>query len=162
MRTTREKIWYFLVDTKVNQYVAEHSVKYYQKWDLALNIFLAVTTSTSIAAWAIWQHYQLVWAVIIGISQFLTVAKPYFLFPKYIKAFNEKALYWQQLSFDLEILWDKINFSTVSEDKAKEAFFDYKKTSLTFDRMPDDIIFFHRDTTQRIAEEKCSLYLHKI
>ena len=39
-----------------------------------INIFLAVTSSSSIAAWAVWQKVSWLWATIIAVSQVLNVA----------------------------------------------------------------------------------------
>lgn len=162
MRTTREKIWYFLLDSKTNQYLAESIVKYYQKCDLILNLFLLITTSSSIAAWVVWKQLPILWAIIIGVSQVLTIAKPYFLFPKYVKVFNEKSIYWQQLSIEIEELWSNINIFQITEEMASGEYFELKKKSINFDNFQDDIIFFNHSKFQRIAEEKCNIYLNKI
>jgi hypothetical protein len=162
MKTIREKIWYFLLDSKTNQYLAESIVKYYQKRDLILNLFLLITTSSSITAWAVWKELPILWAIIIGVSQVITIAKPYFLFPKYIKIFNEKSIYWQQLSIEIEELWVNTNYSHITEEESSVKYFELKRKSMNFDSLPDDIIFFTHNNLQSIAEEKCNIYLNKI
>ncbi len=40
---------------------------------------------SSIAAWEIWQEYQMVWAVIIALSQVITAIKPFLPFRQRLK-----------------------------------------------------------------------------
>jgi hypothetical protein len=162
MRTLREKIWYFLVDAKTNEFLASSLTLMYQKFDLVTNILIVFATSASIGAWAIWKELSILWTIIICISQVIIIIKPYFLFPKYIKIFNEKSIYWQQLSLDLEELWFLYNNAEIAEENAGKKFFDLKRKSLTFDCIPDDIIFFKHKMNQRDAEKTCEVYLQKI
>lgn len=137
-------------------------MKYYQKLDLITNIFLVLATSSSIAAWAIWKELPLLWAIIIGVSQILTLAKPYFLFPKYIKVFNEKSIHWQNNTLILEELWHKINHSEIEISEATDIYFSLRNKSLTFDQVPEDIIFFNFTKLQNIAEQQCNNYIKKL
>ncbi len=54
-----------------------HYLQIYQERDQAviryIGIFTAVTSSSSIAAWAIWQNVSWLWAIIIALSQVLNV-----------------------------------------------------------------------------------------
>ena len=138
---TRTLIWNFLVDSKTNEYLSSLIVKKYQKWDLCTNIFLVIATSSSIATWAIWKELPFLWAAIIAISQIITLLKPYFLFPKYIKVFYEKSILWQNISLELEELWHKFENNIVDKSKATDAYFEFKKRCLAFDKVPEDIIF---------------------
>ncbi|MPQ46129.1 hypothetical protein GCQ56_03820 [Marinifilum sp. N1E240] len=162
MNDIRNKIWYFLVDSKTNEILSSLIVVKYQKWDLYTNIFLVVTTSSSVAAWTIWNVYPTLWALIIGLSQVITLIKPYFLFPKYIKVFNEKSIRWQHLSLELEEIWFELNQALIDEKALSSKFFELKKKSLTFDNVPEDIIFFSHDKLQTIAEKKSEISLTKI
>lgn len=158
----RTKIWNFLNDSKTNECFSSLILKQYQKFDLILNLFLVFATTSSVAAWAIWKEFPLLWAFIIAISQLLTISKPYFLFPKYIKVFHEKNILWQQLSLDLEELWHKINYSTIDESEASCIYFELRRKSLVFDKVPEDIIFFDFNRFQDEAERQCNLYIQKI
>lgn len=162
MKSIRDKIWYFYVDSKTNEILSSLVMKRYQKWDLAANIFLVITTSSSVAAWTFWKELPVLWALIIGLSQLLTIIKPYFLFPKYIKAFNEKSIQWQHLSLSLEETWFQFNNNLIDEVKAIDRFFELKRQTLTFDNIPDDIIFFNYKNIQFAAENQCEIYLAKI
>jgi hypothetical protein len=162
MNSIRNKIWYLLIDSKTNEKYSSLVVKKYQVLDLIANIFLALTTSTSIAVWAIWKSYPTLWFLIIGISQILAITKPYFLFPKYIKVFNEKSIRWQQLTVELEKLWFDLNAEKIDEDKACESFFELKRHILTFDNISEELIFFHHEKQLTLAEKECDLFISKI
>ncbi len=72
----------------------KHNVKYLELLstrdetrNMWLNMILAITSCSSIAAWAIWQQYSIVWAIIIAAGQVITAIKPYLPFRKRFKAF---------------------------------------------------------------------------
>ncbi|UZS00216.1 hypothetical protein [Chondrinema litorale] len=158
----REKLWYFLVDSKTNQLYSNQILKKYQKFDLYLNVFLVIAASSSIGAWVIWQKLPYLWAVILGVSQLFTIIKPYLLFQKYIKVFSEKSLQWQYLTIDLEEFWYNINYKKMDEDNVSHKFFELKKKAVSFDNIPDDIIFFNHNKQLTKAEEETNIYLKKI
>ncbi|HOT14476.1 MAG TPA: hypothetical protein PK252_06910 [Bacteroidales bacterium] len=76
----REQIWALFCDLKYKSYLSSILVDKYQKWDRNVNIFIAFSSSSSVASWIIWNKYQVVWSAIIVISQLLTVIKPYIPF----------------------------------------------------------------------------------
>jgi hypothetical protein len=162
MKTIREKIWYFLADSKTNEYYSSRILKLYQKLDFASNIFLVVVTSSSIAAWAIWQRVPWLWIIIFSISQILLLIKPYLPISKYIKLFNEKSSSWQQLSIDIEELWHEINYGHKDDEISAIKYFELKRKALLFDSTPDEIIFINYSTFRKKAEKSCNIYLNKI
>lgn len=162
MKSIRDKIWYFLIDSKTNEKLSGLIVKKYQKMELWSNIFLALATSSSVAAWAFWDKYPSLWILIIGISQVLLITKPYFLFPKYIKVFNEKSIHWQHMSVQLEQLWHELNEKYINDKDASKLYFELKQKSLTFDNVPDDLIFFRHTKLQEEAETECNIFINKV
>ncbi|WP_026473122.1 hypothetical protein [Alkaliflexus imshenetskii] len=162
MNSIRDKIWYFLADSKANEILSGLIVKKYQRRELFLSIFLALATSSSVGAWAFWNKFPSVWLVIIAISQFLFVVKPYLLFSKYVKIFNEKSVHWQHLTVQIEELWHNINHNYVNEKEASKLYFELKQKTLSFNNVPDDIIFFKHKKQQNEAELECNVYLTKI
>ncbi|MFT4565680.1 MAG: hypothetical protein ACI9FN_000633 [Saprospiraceae bacterium] len=161
MNDLRTKIWNEFNDAKVNEHYSNLIAKRYQKWDLGTNIFLVIMTSSSIAAWAIWEESQLLWGVLIAFSQIITITKPYFLFPRYIKTFHEKGLRWKQASMRYEVLWYEFNHQYIDEEDAKNKFFSLKEVSIEFDHVPDDIIFFDFNKQLSQAEEMSDIYMKK-
>ena len=162
MNEIRDKIWYLLLDTKVNECYSALIVKKYQKLDLFTNVFLVVITSSSVAGWAIWNNIPTLWGALIAISQIITIAKPYFLFPKYIKLFGKKNVLWQKNVLELEELWYHCNSKTYDDDQLVNMYFKIRRNIISFDNVPDDIIFFKHNKEHKRAEYLCNNYIIKI
>lgn len=162
MNSTRDKIWYLLADCKTNEKFSGYVLKKYQLWDFALNVFLALMTSASVASWAYWQTNQGLWITLIAISQVLSITKPYFLFPKYIKAFAEKVVRWQEMSIDVEELWESINRAPGAEEDCNKKYFELKRQIAKFDSLPEELIFFGHYKQLNIAEQYCNNFLKKV
>ena len=80
MSQCQQKYWSLLKELKTHV-IYLHNYAASSEWqDKSVNIFLAITSSSSIAAWAIWQEHQIVWAVIIASSQVATAVKPFLPF----------------------------------------------------------------------------------
>lgn len=168
MSTAREKIWYLLVDCKTNEVLSKLVLKRYQIWDLGANLFLALITSTSVASWVIWKSHPTLWIVLLASSQVIAIAKPYLLFPKYIKVFSEKFIRWQSVTIDLEELWVEINSlssDTVDpkvEGAFNEKYFRLRRQISTFDNIPEELIFFSHSSQHSIAESEADRYVNKL
>ncbi|HEC60645.1 MAG TPA: hypothetical protein ENI27_00130 [bacterium] len=80
-----------------------------------INIFLAVTSSSSICGWAIWNKYGFIWAVIIAASQFISVAKRFLPYRKRLKTTGSIMRELEELSIFAEMKW-----FDVAEGKLKE------------------------------------------
>ena len=78
-KETYELIWNQMQNSKFKEFYIGYLIEKYQKRERLLNIFLVIVTSSSISAWAIWEVNILkwVWAVIIAISQIISLIKPY-------------------------------------------------------------------------------------
>jgi hypothetical protein len=155
----REKIWYYMIDSKFQALYLDYAVTKYQKYDRNINIFLALTSSGSIAAWAIWQDYQLIWAIIIAASNVVTIIKPYFPYSKYIKELSEKALKMQNLHLDYERLWYNFEKDQIDEDNATEQFFDLKTRGVEHLRLNDDTLVTEDEKIVTVVEGKMKFYV---
>lgn len=97
------------------------------KWEKGINVFSAVASSTSIAAWAIWQHLSFVWSFIIAVSQVLTAIKgfmPYSRRLKMIVPFMEDLKF---LYNRMEYNWFKVSSGEVTEEEINEMLYTYKE-----------------------------------
>ncbi|MBD1398144.1 hypothetical protein H9Q13_13295 [Pontibacter sp. JH31] len=92
----------------------------------------------------------------------LTLAKPYFLFPKYIKVFSEKKGQWQTLTVEVEELWHKLDRNAIDKSEVWEIYTDIRKRMADLDQTPEDIIFFKHGSLHKEAETTCNNYLNKI
>jgi hypothetical protein len=113
----------------------------YQKIDRNINIFLALTSSTSIAAWVFWKEFGILWGILIAISQVITVIKPYFPFHKYIKEFGTKSIKLEMLNLEYEKLWNSLQSNKINEQAAAKIELELRRQSLEICRFSDDVIF---------------------
>lgn len=94
-------------------------VKKYRKWERILNIVLAISSSASIAGWAIWDPCAFVWGCIIAISQVITALKPIFPFSKHVHTLNTRCYKQEALFLELDSLWYGLQDGSISEKVAK-------------------------------------------
>jgi hypothetical protein len=86
-------------------------------YDKAVNVFLGLTSSVSIAGWAIWTEYQLVWACIIAASQVVTAIKPFFPFNQRLNVVSELNNHIQSIFLETERGWFKVSEGQLSEEE---------------------------------------------
>ena len=158
----RNKIWYSLVHSKTNEYYSAYVTRYYQWTDWIVNSFLVITTSSSVAAWILWKQFPLVWAIIIAISQLLMLLKPFLLFPKYVKTYNEKNLIFQHLSWELEKLWYNLENSIIDEQKAFDEYDRIKQKLIESDKFPEEVIIITHKKALEKAENKFLSFMNQL
>ena len=68
-----------------------HRLETYKKWDKTFEIALAVSTSSTVGAWALWQNNygKQVWAIIAGISAVLSIVRPILHLQNKIEQFSQ-------------------------------------------------------------------------
>jgi hypothetical protein len=73
--------------------------------DKSVNIFLAVTSSSSICGWAIWNRFDFVWAVIIATSQLVSAVKQFLPYRTRLKAISGILREFEELLTFYEMKW---------------------------------------------------------
>lgn len=155
------KIWAMLCDMKFKTFILSSLVDKFQKWERNVNIVLAVTSSSSIAAQAIWNVYPFLWSGIIAGSQVLTVVKPYIPYFKYVTELNAKLARMENVNIEIEKLWYKLQNGKLSSDATAEAYFDLKTQITDILNFGNDTIF---TTDKRIIDKanvKMKIFLKK-
>lgn len=100
----QQKYWDFLVQVRLWLFYLDEYAENSHKWEQRINIFCAVTSSASIAAWAIWTPLSIVWAFLIAISNVIAAIKDYLPFAKRFKMLLD-------FSGDLSLLYNKIEYN---------------------------------------------------
>lgn len=139
--TIIDKTWATFCNMKYKGFVFGLLVNRYQKLDRNVNIFLALASSGSIAAWAIWKDYPLLWSSIIATSQVVTTIKPFFPYYKIIKELNSRCYKMDLLNIEYERFWNKIQRGKLTEDTIEQFYFDHNKTYAEVLNFPDDLVF---------------------
>ena len=73
--------------------------------DRALKLALAIASSSSIAAWAIWTHISWVWASIIAFSQVISAINPYLPYRNRVKTYISLLNELEELMIQAEFKW---------------------------------------------------------
>ena len=104
-----------LVKIRINQ--VEILLNEAQNRDRYIKMFLAITSTGSIASWAIWKDLAFFWGVLIAVSQFINAVKQYL-------PFSAKAKRLSGLLRDLETLllfaegkWFKVGDGQLTEEE---------------------------------------------
>lgn len=127
MSTYQQRYWELLKDTKTQVVYLQYYAVQSEKIDKFVNIFLAITSSSSIAAWAIWQQYQFIWAVIIALSQIITAIKPLLPFKKRLLAISLLNNQIQIISLSLERHWYNVAEGELSDKEIHDLTIDLKE-----------------------------------
>ena len=90
------------------------SVESTDRW---ISIFSAVTSSSAIAGWAIWQQYSFVWAFIIAASQVLNAIKPFLPYKARLKALGNLGPDLDALALTAETDWFKVSTGMLKNDE---------------------------------------------
>ena len=122
----QEKYWKYMVQIKAWIFYLDVYTEDSYRWDRIINIVVAIASSTSIAAWAIWQKYSFIWSIIIAISQVLTTIK---IFLPYSKRLKMLVPFMEDLKFlynKIEYNWFKVASGDLSEDEINELLYSFK------------------------------------
>lgn len=82
----QRRYWQELVQLRVHIYYLRQLHLIAERNETRLNMLLAIASNGSIATWAIWSKWPIVWAIIIGLSQFLNAIRPYLPYQRRIRA----------------------------------------------------------------------------
>lgn len=111
------KAWIFYLDL-----YGENSYK----WEKRINVFSAIVSSTSIAAWAIWQQLSFAWSFIIAISQVLSAIKGFLPYSRRLKSIVP---FMEDLKFlynRMEYTWFKVASGEMTEEEINEILYEFK------------------------------------
>ena len=116
---TRIAIWNAMLDADMNARYWAEMVRHYASKDKRMRIFLAVTSSATVASWAIAIDMRIIWQVLSSLAALVAVALPILDWPKQREKMAELSGEWLQLQFDYERLWrqSKDNDSEVIENE---------------------------------------------
>jgi len=145
----RERIWNNLLDIRFKAFYIDLLSSKFQKRDRYINIFLALASSGSIAAWTIWKEVPIVWGLIIALSQVIQVVKPYFPYMKISKYLDEVYIKLLGLHLDYERLWYTFDNEDITEKTATEKFFELNSKEHEIFKSSDGSISLEDDRIEK-------------
>lgn len=152
-------VWKELCDLKFKGYYIALLIEKYQKRERTLNIILAIASSGSIAAWAVWQELPFMWGGIIALSQIITVIKPYLPYAKYVKELNPKCTKVDYLNLEFQMLFYRIQEDKINEESAEEVYQKLSEETLKVLNFSDELILSSDKNIERGANTKMYYFL---
>ena len=155
----KTQIWSILCDLKFKEYCIGLLISKFQKIDRNINIFLALTSSGSIAAWVIWKEYPIFWGGIIAVSQVISAIKPYFPYNKYVNELNDRYLKVEFINIGLEQLWYKYSRKKIAEEDSNLQYVEIRKEIAKALNFSSDTIFEVDKRIEEKANKKMMIFL---
>lgn len=160
MSVYQQRYWNQLKEFKTHVIYLHGYAAHSDWWDKGLNIFLAVTSSSSIAAWAIWQEYQIVWAVIIAASQVITAIKPFLPYKQRLKAVSELNDRLQDITLECEREWYSVVEGKLTEEQIHNLCISLRNKALMAEKKClKNIVLPKSQKILKAAEADADLYL---
>lgn len=155
----QEKYWNYMVQIKAWVFYLDIYAESSYKWERRIDIFSAIASSGSIAAWTLWEDFSYVWAFIIAVSQVLTAIRsflPYSRRLKFLVPFIESL---KLLYNKIEYNWLKVASGDLTEEEINELLYNFKEEFTNIENKNlKEVTLVECRKFQEIADNKTNLY----
>jgi len=137
MSDLRTDIWESMLDIDMNSRYYGCLARRYSWYDKLSKIFVAATSSTSIASWSLWNQtsdwmsYQTLWQVFTAVSAVAAVALPILDFPKEIEKMASLKSAYAALLPEYQRLWRQLSQLTADEAERRYAGIQLRENDLS-------------------------------
>jgi len=124
--------------------------------DRMLSIGIALISSASVASWLIWQNWTIIWAVIIGVSNILSIIKPYLPYEKRLSSIRYLLPSLRNLINDAGYYYNSIDLKqpNITEEEINDHIKRYKQTYIELEnKFIDNSIFPYNEKINSKAEK---------
>lgn len=122
----QERYWKELFELRVHVNYLDLYMEKSEFIDKSINIFLAVTSSSSICGWAIWNKYGFIWAIIIASSQLINAVKQFLPYKTRLKATCSILSELEELLIFAEMKWFDVAEGKLTEEEINKLQFDIR------------------------------------
>ena len=119
----QSQYWKELYQLKTHIGFIERQLEKSERIDRFFKIVLALASSSSIGAWAIWNEYSWIWAGIIAFSQVITAVMPFLPYKNRIKSYSSLLNELEELMIQAEFKWHSISEGTLTASEINKARF---------------------------------------
>lgn len=155
----QQKYWNYMVQVKAWIFYLDIYAEHSYKWNNRINMYGAIASSSSIAAWAIWREWSYLWAFVIAIAQVLTAIKEFLPFSKRLKLLQPFIDDMKLLYLKMEFDWYKVAEGEVPESEINKLLFEYKKeySDIESKYLKDEMLIENLDYKEQ-ADQKTEYY----
>lgn len=158
----QEKYWNYMVQTKASVYYLDIYAENTYKSERNINIFCAIASSASIAAWATWTELAYVWGFIIAASQVLTTVKEFFPYAKRLKMLKQFDDQMKIMYLNMEQEWFRVAEGELTEAEINTLLFMYKKKVVELESINlNEQILIEKIGYAKEADKRCCEYFEK-
>lgn len=125
--SVQERYWKELMQLKFQQFYFDEYLCESYKTNNTINIITAIASSSSIAAWAIWNTLGYIWSLIIALSQLINAIKIYLPFNMRVKALTSACSDTNDLFLKAEYNWYKVSNGDLSSNEINELHYQIKR-----------------------------------
>ena len=126
----QDRYWKELYQLRVHVNYLEIYMERSERLDKAISIFLAITSSSSICGWAIWNRFSFVWGMIIAISQLINAIKYFLPYRDRMKSLNKIVRDFDELLVLFEMKWFDVSEGKLTEKEINNLQFEIRKKKL--------------------------------
>lgn len=122
----QEKYWNYMVQIKAWIFYLDLYIEDSYKWERRFNIFSAIASSASIAAWTMWDQFSFLWALVIAVSQVINAVKEFLPFSKRIKFIMPLLQNLKFLYNKMEYNWFGVASGEMTEEEMNKLLYRFK------------------------------------
>ena len=111
------RYWKELYQLRVHVNYLELYMEHSEYLDKSTNIFLAVTSNSSICGWAIWHNYSFIWEIIIAGSQLINAIKQFLPFKLRLKSIGSILKELEELMTFTEMKWFDVAEGNLTDEE---------------------------------------------
>jgi hypothetical protein len=128
--------------------------------DRSIKIFLAVTSSGSIASWAIWTQAGPTWACVIAASQFVNAILPFLPYKNRKKSLAALSRELDEIAIHMEIKWLEVSSGELTEKEMRKLYSEMlNKSSAAIQKHFPDSSIPDNEKIMSKAEDMANAYL---
>jgi hypothetical protein len=120
--TVRNALWDAMLTADLNVRYWRAEGCRYGRLDTTTKIFLAATSSSTVATWGFWQNLSWLWKALSAISALLAVALPILNWSGKISTISDLHGRWIQIRNEHEALWRTCETTAMNEQQIETAF----------------------------------------
>lgn len=158
----QERYWRNLVDLKFSEFYIAAQLRSSEAWVIRIDVFLALTSTGSVASWAIWKQHDILWATIIAASQVVVVVKRLMPFQKRIAPLRAAGFAAEEIFLKAEKAWHEVSEGHLTEGEINDLLFDLKTDSAkAWKKNAGEISLPSTSRLRRIADDLTAEYFQR-
>jgi len=157
MNAYQEAYFKFMTQSREHVfYVSEH-IAIADRWNTRINMFMAIASSSSIAAWVIWQKLSWIWASVIAGSHVVGAIRDHLPFKRRLSALHPLRNELERLSIEVEKEWYSVANGELTEEEIhlKTMQFKGRKAAFEEEHMGNIVLPESRRLIRKASDRNC-------